>query len=146
MLSRYVDYTRLKEANRKALKGLWNMLPLLLGVLLLVSMMTVLVPRSAYGILFNGNLLWDSIMGSLLGSILTGNPVTSYIIGAGFLDNGISIIAVTSFIAAWTTVGFVQLPVESMVLGKRFALARNVSAFLMSIIVGMVTALIIGVL
>jgi len=140
---KYLNYEKLKEANAKALKGVWDVFPIILGVLLLVSIITVIVPKSAYAYLFTGHYIIDSLVGSLLGSILTGNPVTGYILGSGFLKNGISLVAVTAFIAAWTTVGLVQLPAESLILGKRFAILRNINAFIMSIIVAIITVIII---
>jgi len=140
---KYLNYKRLKEANVKALKGLRDVFPIIFGVLLLVSIITVIVPKSAYAYLFTGNYFLDSLIGSLLGSILTGNPVTGYILGSGFLENGISLVAVTAFIAAWTTVGIVQLPAESLILGKRFAILRNISAFFMSILVAIITVIVI---
>ena len=137
---------RIKEANKKSLKGLWEMIPILTGVLLLISMFKILVPNEAYIHLFSGNYFTDPFIGALLGSILAGNPVTSYILGKGFLDKGISLIAVTAFITAWTTVGLLIYPVESSVLGKKFAISRNVSAFFISILVAIVTVIIIRVL
>lgn len=141
---KYLNYEKLKKANIKALKGLGDAFPILLGVLLLVSIIMVIVPKSAYGYLFTGKYFFDSLIGSLLGSILSGNPVTGYILGGGFLKKGISLVAVTAFIAAWTTVGLVQLPAESLMLGKRFAILRNISAFFMAIVVAIITVLIVG--
>ncbi len=141
-----LNISKLKESNKKALRGLWDVFPIIFGVLLLVSMLTIVIPKSFYGILFNGNLFRDSITGAMLGSVLTGNPVTGYIIGKGFLVNGVSLIAVVSFITAWTTVGLFQLPAESLVLGKRFAVVRNISAFIISIVVAVTTVMIINIL
>ncbi len=136
---------RVKEANRKSLKGLAEMIPMLTGVLLLISMFDVLVPKEAYIHLFSGNYITDPLIGALLGSVLAGNPVTSYILGKGFLIKGISLVAVTAFIAAWTTVGLLIYPIESSMLGKKFAIARNVSAFIISIIVAIITVAIIKI-
>ena len=141
-----MDRNKLREANQKAYKGIVNMLPVLAGVLLLVSMVSVLVPKSFYQSLFSGNIFRDSLTGSILGSILTGNPVTAYILGNGFLSNGVSLIAVTAFIAAWTTVGIVQLPAEALMLGRKFAISRNISAFIISIFVAIVTILLMRVI
>ena len=141
-----VNFNKFKESNRKALRGLKDIFPIIIGVLLLVSIITTVIPKSFYKILFNGNLFRDSIVGAILGSILTGNPVTSYIIGKGFLINGVSLIATASFITTWTTVGLFQLPAESLVLGKRFAVARNISAFIISIAVAVMTVMIINIL
>jgi len=142
----YINKEKLKQANKKAFTGILNILPILIGVLLLVSMITVLIPKSFYSNLFNGNIFSDLLTGSALGSVLSGNPVTAYILGDGFLKNGVSLVAVTAFIATWTTVGFVQLPAEALMLGKRFAIYRNISAFFISIVVAVVTLIVLKVL
>jgi len=61
------------------------------------------------------------------------------------LSQGVGLIAVTAFIVSWVTVGIIQLPAESAILGKRFALLRNLTAFVFSIIVAIITVLILGV-
>jgi len=133
-----MDKQKLKQSIQKAAKALWNSFPILLGVILLVSIVNVLIPSSAYSFLFRNNFL-DSFIGSALGSILAGNPITSYVIGGELLSQGISLTAVTAFIVAWVTVGLVQLPAESMLLGKRFAITRNITAFVLAIIVALIT-------
>ena len=115
------------------------MTPILLGVLLFISLALNLVPLESYAGLFTGNLVSDSLAGALFGSIAVGNPITSYIIGGELLKQGISLIAITAFIVAWVTVGVVQLPAESMFLGKEYALARNLLAFISSILVAIST-------
>ena len=91
------------------------------------------------------NSFLDSFIGSLVGSISAGNPITSYIFGGEMLSQGVGLIAVTAFIVSWVTVGIIQLPAESAILGKRFALLRNLTAFVFSIIVAIITVLILGV-
>jgi len=132
---------RLKESIFKAGKGLWNTFPVLLGVILLISFISVLIPKSFYSFLFSGNFFVDPLVGSILGSILAGNPITSYVIGGELLKSGVSLIAVTAFLVSWVTVGLVQLPAESILLGKKFAITRNISAFLFSIIVAIITVI-----
>jgi len=114
-----------------------------LGIIILVSLANVLVPKSLYTLLFKGNFILDPFIGSFLGSILAGNPITSYIIGGELLKQGISLIAVTAFIVSWVTVGMIQLPAEMMLLGRRFAITRNVTAFFLAIIVAILTILIL---
>ncbi len=137
---------KLKQSVIKAGKGLGNSFPILLGVILLVSLISTIIPTSAYSLLFKNNYLIDSIVGSSLGSILAGNPITSYIIGGELLKQGVSLLAVTAFIVAWVTVGLVQLPAESMLLGKKFAITRNVTAFIFSIIVALITVGVVSLL
>jgi len=90
------------------------------------------------------NIIFDSFIGSIIGSISAGTPIISYILGGEMLKQGISLIAVTAFLVAWVTVGFIQIPAESIILGKRFAILRNISAFVLSIIVAFATVLILN--
>lgn len=137
---------KLKEAVIKAAKSLYQTLPILIGVLLLVSLANALIPKTFYSTVFRNNIFLDPFIGSAIGSILAGNPITSYIIGGELLKQGISLVAVTAFLVAWVTVGMVQLPAESVMLGKKFAVVRNITAFLFSIIVAIITTIIVGVL
>ncbi len=136
---------KLQKSFKKTNNGMLKMLPLILGILLLVSMLNILVPKEIYVKIFTGNVIFDAFKGSLLGSILTGNPITGYVLADNFLKNGVSLVAVTAFLTAWVTVGIVQLPAEIYALGKRFALARNIISFLFSILVALVTVLILTI-
>ncbi len=79
-----LNYSKLKTVNKKTYLGLSDMLPIIIGMILLVSIITVMIPASYYNVIFDGNIIFDSIKGAVLGSILTGNPVTGYILGNGF--------------------------------------------------------------
>lgn len=135
-----------KESARKSARVLWRSTPILIGVVLLVSLANTLIPKSAYALVFRKIILIDSFIGSALGSILAGNPVTSYVLGGEMLSQGVSLVAVTAFLVAWVTVGVVQLPAEAILLGKRFAITRNITAFLLAIVVAVLTVAILGVI
>jgi len=132
----------MKYASIKSARSLWNAFPLILGTILLVSLISILIPSSFYTAVFKGHFLLDSLIGSLIGSVSAGNSITSYILGGELLTQGVSLIAVTAFLVAWVTVGVVQLPAESAILGKRFAFLRNITAFFLSIVVAAITVLI----
>ena len=134
-----------KQSVVKAFKGLWNSFPMILGTILLISLISVIIPKSFYTTLFSKNPFFDSLIGSLIGSISAGNPLTSYIFGGEMLSQGVSLVAVTAFIVAWVTVGIIQLPAESTILGKRFALLRNFTSLILAIVVAIITVLILGV-
>ena len=110
-------------------------LPILTGVLLLVGLFTALVPEDRFAQAFSGNAVIDPLVGALLGSAATGNPVTSYVIGGELLNVGVSLSAVIAFILSWVTVGIVQLPAESLMLGRRFAVTRNLVSYGMAVVV-----------
>ncbi len=136
---------KLKDSMFKAAKSLWNSLPLIFGTILLLSLIITIIPKSFYIGIFRNSLL-DPIIGSLVGSISAGNPITSYIFGGELLEQGISLIAVTAFLVAWVSVGVIQLPAESAILGKKFALLRNLTSFVFAIIVAILTVAILEVI
>jgi len=136
----------MKQSLFKASKGLWMASPMILGTILLISLISAVVPKSFYTSVFSQNSFLDSLIGSLIGSISAGNPITSYIFGGEMLIQGVGLIAVTAFLVSWVTVGLIQLPAESVILGKKFALLRNLTAFILSIVVAIITVLLLGVI
>ena len=138
--------SKFTQAVVKSAKALRKAAPIILGVILLVSLANTIIPKEAVTKLFTRNSILDSFIGSGVGSILAGNPITSYILGGELLKQGIGLVAVTAFIVAWVTVGIVQLPAESIMLGKRFALTRNITAFFLAIVTALITVAVLGVL
>jgi len=132
----------MKKSLLKSAKALFKSLPLIMSTILLISLINAVIPKSFYNNILNNNILIDPFVGSIIGSISAGNPITSYIIGGELLKENISLFTITAFIVTWVTVGIVQLPAESILLGKRFALLRNSIAFFFAIIVAVITTLI----
>lgn len=130
----------------KAIKSFVTTLPILFGVILLIGLFKTYVSSEAISSVFTGELFKDTFIGSAVGSISAGNPITSYIIGGELLKEGVSLFAVTAFITAWVTVGLIQLPAEASLLGKRFALSRNILSFIFSILVAIATVLTLQVI
>ncbi|MEA3463911.1 MAG: hypothetical protein U9R14_02460 [Patescibacteria group bacterium] len=128
-----------KNALIKTLNSFKQTFPVIVGVLLLLSMTIAVIPKTFYSAIFSGNKLTDPLLGALLGSISGGNPIISYVLGGELLNQGVSLIAVTAFILAWVTVGVIQLPAESLMLGKRFSIARNIVSFFTAIIIAVLT-------
>jgi hypothetical protein len=133
------------DALRKTARGFGQMVPIMLGILLLISLASALVPEGFQSYFFTGNVLFDSVAGAAAGSAAIGNPITSYIIGGELLARGISLVAVTAFILAWVTVGVIQFPAEGMILGRGFAIRRNLVSFLTSIVIACLVVLSLGV-
>lgn len=131
-----------REAKKSA-KSLWNLTPVLLGTILLISLVTTSVPRDFYARVFTGNVVWDPLIGAFIGGISAGNPLISYVIGGELLKEGIGLLAITAFIVAWVTVATIQFPAESMLIGKKFALWRNGMSFLFSILTAIITVFIV---
>ncbi|GAB7015393.1 hypothetical protein [Methanogenium cariaci] len=129
----------IRASAEKTYRSMLQIIPQIIGILLLVSLLLTVIPPEWYGKVFCGHPLADPVAGAALGSIAAGNPVTSYVIGGELLNTGISLTAVTAFIVAWVTVGIIQLPVEMNILGKRFAIARNLCGFILAILIAILT-------
>lgn len=131
------------QALRRSYNQFMNLLPILLGVVLLLGLFNAFVSRESVSLMFSGHKVQDTLLGACMGSILAGNPINSYIIGGELLEHGVSLFAVTALMITWVTVGLVQLPAEIVALGRKFALVRNAISFVVAIIMA-ITA--VGVL
>lgn len=120
-------------------------IPFVIGIVLLIAMFRTTIPSQAYLTLFSGSPL-DTFIGAVVGSVSFGNPVVSYVIGGELEKLGVSLLAITAFIVAWVTVGIVQLPAEAAMLGKKFAILRNLFSFLFSVIAAIVIIILVNVL
>ncbi len=136
----------LKKAARGLLNNIKMSIPVLTGVLLLAGLINTAVSKELFARIFTGNTFLDPFIGSVFGGVAAGNPLTSYVIGGELLKNGVSLIAVVAFILTWVTVGVIQLPAESMMLGKQFALTRNGVSFVMAIVIAMLTVFTMGLI
>jgi len=123
----------------KVLRSFGSSVPILLSVILLFGLFRTFVSKQLISSIFTGDLFKDTLLGSIIGSISAGNPINSYVISGELLKDQVSLFAVTAFIVAWVTVGFVQLPAEASILGKRFAVVRNGSSFILAILVAIAT-------
>ncbi len=126
-----------QEALRKGMRQFQVLLPRLVGVVLLLGLFRGFVSEKNLLSLFPGTPFLDSLWGGVLGSLLAGNPVNSYVIGEGLLDAGVGLAAVTALMLAWVNVGIIQLPAESAALGRRFAVVRNLAGFVMAVLISL---------
>ena len=128
----------MKKAFFKTTQVFKTVVPMLTGVLLLVSLLHQFF-KNSYQYWFSGNLILDPLIGAIAGSISFGMPVTSYVAGGELLHAGVSLLAVTAFIMSWTTVGLIMIPLEASTLGIRFAVVRNILNFIFSLLVAIST-------
>ena len=135
------EKNNLKEAFNKSLKGFLSMLPMLVAILLLLGIFDVYITKDILLSFFISNNFIDTITGTLLGGVLTGNPMISYILGGELTDAGVSMYAVTAFILSWVTIGLVQLPAEVEIFGLRFTFYRTIFTFITTVLVSLSTVL-----
>ena len=136
----------MKSAFKKTLNSFSQSIPIIISVLLLIGLAIATIPKEFYATIFSGNKFLDPLIGALFGSISAGNPIISYILGGELLKQGVSLLAVTAFLLAWVTVGIIQLPAESLMLGKKFAIIRNSVSFLTAIIAAIFTIITLSII
>ncbi|HKL43863.1 MAG TPA: hypothetical protein VJ892_01145 [Candidatus Absconditabacterales bacterium] len=121
-----------------SLKQTWNSflinIPIILGILILISILQVYFPLE--NILSFGNKIFSIFLADLLAGLFSGNPINSYILAGeiGFSIETIFLISV--FLVSWITVGLVQIPAESYFFGIRYSIIRNILSFLFAILGG----------
>jgi uncharacterized membrane protein YraQ (UPF0718 family) len=135
----YLHKERLIPSMKKTMSMFLGMLPILIGVVFLTGLILEFLPAERARELFGGNNLLDALIGATFGSIAAGHPLTSYVLGGELLANGISLVAVTALLVSWVTVGSVQFPAEALMLGRRFALYRNLLCYVFSILIAILT-------
>lgn len=136
----------LKMSFFKAVKSFGSTLPMLISIVLLIGLFKTFVTPEMIAMVFTGNMLTDPLLGAGIGSISAGNPITSYIIGGELIKENVSLFAVTAFMVAWVTVGFIQFPAEAKILGKKFAIIRNLLNFIFSILIALATVITLEVI
>jgi len=141
-----VDKSALVQATRSSARQFTTLLPTLLGVVLLIGLFNAFVSKQFLASIFSGNVALDTLWGACFGSILSGSPINSYVIGGELLKYDISLFAVTAFIITWVTVGLVQMPAEIAALGRRFALLRNGLSFILAIPIAIITVVILNLI
>jgi len=130
---------RLTPSLKKATSMFVGMLPILAGVILLTGLVLEFIPVDKVAGWFGRYSLLDALIGATFGSVSAGHPLTSYVLGGELLANGVSLVAVTALLVSWVTVGSIQFPAEALMLGRRFALYRNLLCFGFSILIAMLT-------
>ena len=138
------NQNHLKTAFTKALNSFISITPMLLGVLLLLGLFQNYITTDMLKTFFGFNTLSDLGVGTLFGSISSGNPITSYIISEELLNSGVSLYATSAFILSWVTLGFVHLPAEASVFGLKFTILKNTLTLLSTIAVAYFSVLTIG--
>ena len=114
-------------------------LPNILAIIFLSGLFIEFAPIDRITNFLGDGLLADALTGATFGSISTGNPLISYVLGGELLNQGMGLVAVTALLVSWVTVGSIQLPAEIQSFGLRFALVRNTLSFLFALIIAFLT-------
>jgi uncharacterized membrane protein YraQ (UPF0718 family) len=123
------------QVLKKSAVGIYYVSPMILAVLGLSALLISFVTPEQAKSLFTGNGFTDTIYGTISGSIMMGNAMISYILGGELIKMNISLYAITAFLLAWVSLGYVQIPLEISYFGKRFTYTRNILAIVFTLII-----------
>ena len=137
------DKRKTRVALVRGLKMLWAMVPLLLGVLALVSLLLAAVtPESLHQMLSGaGPLPFFSAL--VIGSIALIPGFVAYPLAALLRQNGASTSALAAFITSLMMVGVLTLPIEAKFFGWSVSLLRNGLALAAALLVAVGMSLVL---
>ncbi len=134
----------IKKAFINSLINFISITPMILAVIVLVSVFQIYITPDILSTLFGAGIFSDTLVGTFLGGISSGNGAISYVIADGLKEQGVSAYALSAFILAWVTLGFVHLPAEASVFGVRFTVYRNIFALISTIVIAYLTVITTG--
>lgn len=138
-----LSYYKNKQKTMKALKKAWkafeNLLPQLLGVIVLVGIMLAIFNAEMISKIIGAESGWyGTLIAGIIGAITLIPGFVAFPTAALLLDNGAGYIQIGAFVSTLMMVGLMTLPVEIKYFGKRLSIIRNIIAFIFSFIVAII--------
>ena len=144
LVSFVVDRGRTRTSLLKGLRMLWKILPLLLGVLAIVSLVLAAVTPDVIQHAFSGSGPLPFLAALGFGSIALIPGFIAYPIASVLRHNGTTMPVLAAFITSLMMVGVLTLPVEAKFFGWRVSLLRNGLAFMGALVVAVGMALVLA--
>lgn len=139
------DRKKTKMALKKAWKSFENIMPQMLGILMLIGLMLAILSPETISSLLGKESGWLGIaIAAALGSITLIPGFVAFPLAAALLKSGAGVTQIAVFVSTLMMVGIVTLPVEMKYFGKRATLTRNALALVFSIAVALILGGIIG--
>lgn len=145
LISFYFDRKKTKKAIKIAWKGLLNLLPPFLQMIVIASVILFFVPESIISqLLGNEHGAFSILIGGVIGSIALIPGFVAYPLAAISIENGASYMASSAFVTTLMMVGIVTYPIEKKFFGKKVTIIRNIISFFIAIIIALVVGLLYG--
>lgn len=145
ILSAVKDKDKTKEALKVAFKRFAQLLDEFLVLLVLASLALALFPPERIRELLKGSgLLFGSVIAAVVGSITFVPGFVAYPMAGILKKEGIPVTVLASLLVTMMMVGVLTLPLESRLFGKRFAVVRNATYFVIAILVSLAIGLAFG--
>jgi len=124
---------KFKQSFIKTIKWFKWLMPMLIAITILTYMIKDSYIFSIIEKYINNNFQWI-IIADLFWSISAWSSINSYIIASSFWKINTHLLVISTFLISWITVWIIQIPVEIKFLWKKFAIIRNLLAFLFAIL------------
>jgi uncharacterized membrane protein YraQ (UPF0718 family) len=131
------DRDKTVKSLQIARQSLIRVVPLLIAIFGLIGLFEVYCPPELIKSWLGAESgLLALLTGGLAGAVAIGPPLAAFPLAGSLLESGAWAPAVATFIVSWISVGIITLPFEASVFGSRFAIARNLLAFVAALIIG----------
>ncbi len=124
-----------KQVLKQSALGIYYVSPMIISVLALAALLITFITPADIKNIFQGNAFLDTLYGAIAGGIMMGNAMVSYILGSELQAMNVSTYAITAFLLAWVSIGYLQIPMEISFFGKRFTFIRNILAIFFTFII-----------
>ncbi len=145
MISAIKDRSKTKKALKTALKTFVKMLPLLLMTLAFVSIVLYILPDYVIAeYIGTTDILKGTVLASMFGSISLLPGFITFPLCGLLLKKGVSYTVLAAFTTSLMMVGIITYPLEKKYFGTKLTILRNISGYIIAIIVSLVMGIIYG--
>lgn len=133
------------KALKTSVKMFLKMLPMLLGIVAMVSVLLYFIPGEVIADYLGGSdVLLGTIIGALIGTISLLPGFITFPLCGLLLDLGVSYTVLAAFTTTLMMVGVITYPLEKSYFGTKLAILRNLSAFIIATIISLVIGIVYG--
>lgn len=143
-LSWFKDRKKTMAAMKKAYKSVLNILPELLGIILIIGViLAVLDPPTVSRLVGAESWLLGLLLTAVIGAITLIPAFIAFPTAAMLLEGGAGVLQIAAFISTLMMVGVATAPLEIRYFGKKATLIRNSMAFLLSLVIAYIVSLVV---
>jgi uncharacterized membrane protein YraQ (UPF0718 family) len=136
-----ISFVKSREKTWQALKVAYfaskRIAPMLLGIIAAIGLLMASVIGPGTGLL-------GVLAAALLGSVLMIPGIVAFPLAKSLMVMGASVMSTAAFITTLMMIGFVFIPLEIQLLGKKFCVLRNGLSFIAALIIAVIMGLILG--
>lgn len=143
-LSWFKDRKKTMAALKKAYKSVLNILPELLGIILIIGViLAVLDPPTVSRLVGAESGLLGLLLTAVIGAITLIPGFIAFPTAAMLLEGGAGVLQIAAFISTLMMVGVATAPLEIRYFGKKATLIRNSLAFLLSLVIAYIVSMVV---